>query len=229
MNKKLIIALACFGFAAGANAAVNFDQGVDVKSAVKEAVSSDVKLPEAKFGQLIGLTRDCKKITFGAADPLTSPEVALTSRETTQDCQNMGYPVGQICFPSTRYYNENVKVVITAPRELKPEQKEVFEVCLWGSFLSLKQVSPAYKYAVRQVLSTFELTPPAAVKSAAPADVCNLVMDGNTCVYKCKDGSYVSRPNPFPYIPAPNPWVGPISTPCAFSIPNPGPLITILK
>ena len=229
MNKKLIIALACFGFVAGANAAVNFDQGADVKSFIKEAAASDIRLPEAKFPQITNITRDCKKITFGAADPLTSPEVKLTSREDSQDCQNMGYPVGQICFPNSRVYNENVKVIITAPRELKPDQKEVFEVCLWGSFLSLKQVSPAYKYSVRQLLSNFELTPPSALRSAAPADVCNLVMDGNTCVYRCKDGSYVSRPNPFPFIPAPNPWVGPISTPCRPSIPNPGPLITILK
>ena len=52
--------------------------------------------------------------------------------------------------------------------------------------------------------------------------------DGHFCTYRCKDGSYISTPNSFPTIPSPNPWVGPISTPCRPTVPN-TPLITITK
>ena len=230
MNKKLIIMSVCFGFVSAAGAAVNFDQGVDVKSAIKEASVSDIKIPEAKASHIVDITRDCKKITFGATDPLTSPEVALTSRETTQECQNMGYPAGQICIPNTKYYNETVKVVITEPRVLQPDQKEVFEVCLWGSFLNLKQVSPAYKYSVRQFLGVFELTPPAATdaKSVTNAlDVCVLTMDTDAyCVYRCKDGSIISKPNPFSP-PSSSPGASLPMHGCSLSVPNMLPMITI--
>lgn len=170
-----VLILACAGLVAVASIVkagdtkVNFDQGVDIKSVVDDASFADIKIPEAKSGQLLDLTRDCKKITFSAAAPLASAEISLTSRETTQDCQNMGYPVGQICFPSTRYYHETVKLVITEPRILQPGQKEVFEVCLWGAFLNLKQVAPAYKYSVHQVPGSFELTPKGGALSVSSA------------------------------------------------------------
>jgi len=226
--KRSAIVLVCFGFIASASAAINFDQGIDVKAAIDQAAASDVKLPEAKFNQLIDMTRDCKKVTFTQNDPLISPEISLESRETWQDCQNMGPYVGQICIPSYRTYRETPKLTITAPRELKPDQKEVFEVCLWGAFLSLKPVSTVYKYSVNQVLGNFELTPviPAAVTKAVKPDTCNLVMDSNySCIYQCKDGSYVSKPNSFGPMPFPGmdfPFHG-----CAPSVPN-TPLITIL-
>jgi hypothetical protein len=44
--------------------------------------------------------------------------------------------------------------------------------------------------------------------------------NGHFCVYQCQDGSFISKPNPFPVIPAPNQWVGPIHTPCAPTIHN---------
>lgn len=203
-----------------------------VKAQRETVVSPAVKVPEARFGQIVDITRDCKKITFTAADALISPEVSLASRETTQDCQNMGYPVGQICTTNTRHYRENVKVVITEPRVLQPDQKEVFEVCLWGPFLNLKQVSPAYNYAVREIPGAFELTPKGAFNAAKSAietpvqDVCKLVMDTNySCIYRCKDGSYISRPNPFG--PPPFPGMEAPMHGCRPSVPN-TPLITVL-
>lgn len=197
--KKIIITVIAAAISSGVVNALELEN-MSAKDVVKTAqeTQADVKLPEAKFGQLIDLTRDCKKITFGAADALISPEVSLVSRETTQDCQNMGYPAGQICFPNTRYYRENVQVVIKEPRVLQQDQKEVFEVCLWGSFLSLKQVSPAYTYAVRQVPGAFELTPVVNAGKAAAQDVCTFKLDTNLfCVYRCNDGSYLSKPHTF--------------------------------
>jgi len=61
------------------------------------------------------------------------------------------------------------------------------------------------------------MTPLGPIETAkAAAGTCTLAMDtGHTCVYRCPDGDYISRPNPFPPIPSPNQWVGPIHTPCA--------------
>lgn len=211
-----------------AAAGVNFDQAIDVQAAIKAAKSAEMSIPEAKYGIPVFSTRDCKKITFTETSPLASPEVKLESREEFQDCQNFGYPVGQICTPRFEYYRENAQIVITEPRLLVPDQTETFEVCLWGPFLNLKQVTPAYKYTVNRVLNVFRLTPQAvpAAKAAPAQEFCRLVMDGNFCVYQCQDGSYISKPNPFPAIPAPNPWVGPIVTPCRPTVPF-TPLITI--
>ena len=229
MNAKIIFGL-ILGFAPLANAAVNFDQGVDVKATIQQAAGSDIQVPEARFPMVTDITRDCKKITFTQNDPLVSAEVSLVSQETSQDCQNMGYPAGQICFPSYRTYRETPKITIMAPRELKPDQKEVFEVCLWGSFLSLKPVSTVYKYSVNQLLGNFELTPSIPVRTLevnkAAEDTCHLVMDSNySCIYQCKDGSYVSKPSPFDPPPFPGmdmPFHG-----CRPSVSN-TPLITIL-
>lgn len=201
MMKKIAIAVIAVAINYGVVNALELEN-ISAKDIVKLAheTQAAVKAPEAKLTQLMDITRDCKKITFGAADALISPEVSLVSRETTQDCQNMGYPAGQICFPHTNSYRESVKLVITAPRVLQPDQKEVFEVCLWGSFLSLKQVSTVYKYSVREVPGSFELTPQLnkGVSEAAVQDVCTFKLDtGLFCVYRCNDGSYLSKPHTF--------------------------------
>ncbi|MDO8805853.1 MAG: hypothetical protein Q7R35_15640 [Elusimicrobiota bacterium] len=221
--KKIIMAVIAVAVSTGVVNALELEN-MSAKDVAKMA--QETKVPEARYGQIVDVTRDCKKISFGAADPLISPEISLASRETTQDCQNMGYPVGQICTTNIRNYRENVKVVITEPRVLQPDQKEVFEVCLWGPFLNLKQVSPAYKYAVRQVPGAFELTPETSATKAPAQDVCTLAMDTNySCIYRCKDGSFISVPNPFGPPPFPGtdfPMHG-----CRPSVPN-TPLITII-
>jgi len=117
-------------FAQAAGAEVNFDRGVDVQSAINTAVNSDIVIPAARFGQLMDITRDCREVTFKAEDPLSSPEIPLASMQTSQECQNMGYPAGQICWPVSQYYNAKAQIVITQPRVLQPGQKEVFEVTL---------------------------------------------------------------------------------------------------
>jgi hypothetical protein len=230
--KKLFSLAAIVLLAQVGRAAVNFDQGVDVKSTLDTAKTSDASVPNIKLGMSTpqDITRDCKQITFGPNDPLTSAIVPLKSQETDQDCENMGYPAGQICTPSFHTYTANAQIVITQPRVLQPGQKEVFEVCLWGQFLDMKPVSSVYKYSVNEVLDVFQLTPQVPAKAEVAAvrsegATCPLVMDTDySCVYQCKDG-YHSNPNPF----------GPSSMP-GMSIPfhgcNPSisdtPLITIL-
>ena len=198
---------------------------MDVKSAVEQAVAAPTQLPDVKMGIPQYTVPDCKKIEFGPESPLASPVISLRSMEMYQDCQNFGAPVGAICTPRPEYRYETAQIVITEPRVLQPGQKEVFEVCLRGPFLNLRQVSPAYKYSVRQEFNVFRLTPQTAKgaeKSASQDNVCRLAADtANTCIYQCKDGSFLSKPNPFPAIPAPNQWVGPIPAgPCNPTIVN---------
>ncbi|MCX5784221.1 MAG: hypothetical protein NTX59_00875 [Elusimicrobia bacterium] len=198
----VLLAVMVLSAGQSASAGVNFDQGVDVGSFIKEAAASDIKAPEARSAFPTDITRDCKKVTFTQADPLASAEIPLLSRETGQDCINYGYPVGQICTPIFKDYTANAKIVITAPRELKPGQKEVFEVCLWGSFLDMRPVSTVYKYSVNRVLNVFQITPQGTVQAGnakSAEELCMLAMDtANSCIYQCKDGSFLSKPNPFP-------------------------------
>ena len=74
---------------------------------------------------------------------------------------------------------------------------------------------------------SIDINAPAAVRGAQANDGrCNLVMDNNySCIYMCKDGTYISKPNPFPGPSMPGyemPFHG-----CRPSVPN-TPLITIL-
>ncbi len=227
--KHITIAVAAFLAAAvSANAAVDFDRGVDVKSAVEEARASVPQLPEAKIGIPSYSVRDCKKVEFAAGGPLASDPVSLRSMEMYQDCQNFGAPVGQICTPRPEYRYASVRAALTSLPALAAGKKEVFEVCLQGPFLSLTQDKKnSYKYSVKQDMEGFLLTPKTADKGLfghqeQPADACRIAMDkGHVCVYRCADGSFFSKPNPFPVIPAPNQWVGPIHTPCAPVISRP--------
>lgn len=225
--KSIISAVMLLSLGQFAFAGVNFDQGVDVQNVIQEAKTSDIKAPEARIGMPISTSRDCKKITFTDTSPLTSPQVPLSSYETSQDCQNFGPYVGQICTPHTAYYTDTAQIVITEPRELKPGQSEIFEVCLWGPFLSMKPVSTVYKYSVSQEWNVFRLTPQAQPARSASQEYCTLAMDTPySCIYQCQDGSYISQPAPFPGPSMPGfepPFHG-----CRPSVPS-NPLITILK
>lgn len=215
--KMMIAVISLLAAASMADAQVNFDQGVELKAFTAQAAAAKVELPESKFGVPTYSSRDCKKVEFTADSPLTSADISLRSMEMYQDCQNYGYPVGQVCTSRPEYFNETTRVTVTEPRELKPGQKEVFEVCLWGQFLNLRPVSTVYKYKVKTTFDGIFITPQGliAAQEKAAGGTCKLAMEtGYSCVYKCADGNYISRPNPFPVFPSPNPWVGPIHTPC---------------
>ena len=223
MNRIITAVVATLALAAAANAQIDFDKGVDIKSALEQAKTAAPKLAEIQPGIPTYTVPDCKKAEFTAESPLTSPAISLRSLEMYQNCQNFGGPVGDICTPDPEYQTATVKVTITAPRELKPGQKEVFEVCLKGPFLSLHPISTVYKYSVKQDYEGFKLTPQKAFASekGLAGNVCRLVMDnGYTCGYRCDNGSYISKPNPFPVIPSPNPYIGPIATPCSPTMNN---------
>ncbi|MBI4801660.1 MAG: hypothetical protein HY796_03955 [Elusimicrobia bacterium] len=116
MNKKLVAVLVCLGFAVSAKAEVNFDQGVDVKSAVKDAAAIDIKAPYPGYPypgypypgypypghyypnqpypgywgpspHHISYSRDCRTFNFGANDSsVVSERVYLDSTEWVEEC-----------------------------------------------------------------------------------------------------------------------------------------------
>ncbi len=184
-----------------ASAEVNFGK-VDVGSFIKEAAASKVSAPAAAAKGITDITRDCKKVTFGPEDPLASAVVPLRSRETGYETINWGNPVGPTTIPTFKDHRAQAQIVVTAPRELKPGQKEVFEVCLWGDFLDMRPVSTVYKYSVNRVLDVFQITPKGQVQAEtakSAEEQCLLAMDTpNSCIYQCNDGSFLSKPNPFP-------------------------------
>lgn len=225
--KKILAVVTLLAAASVANAQVNFDQGVDLESFKEQAASAKVEIPEARFGMPTYSSQDCKKVEFTAASPLTSADISLRSMTMYQDCQNFGTPVGQICTNRPEYYSETTRVTVTEPRELQPGQKEVFEVCLWGQFLQIRPVETVYKYKSKVTFYGIFITPsglvtPKAEAKAAANDFCRLAMDTQySCIYRCNDGKYVTQQKPFPDMPSPNPWVGPITHPCRPGIPYP--------
>lgn len=94
MTSKLLAALACLGFAAPAGAEVNFDQGVDVKSAIEQAKSSDIKAPYPYYGpHRVRFTRDCRSFGFGPGEfAQSSARELLISTEYIEECRFVPNP-----------------------------------------------------------------------------------------------------------------------------------------
>jgi hypothetical protein len=94
MNNKLIVALACFGFTANAGAEVNFNQGVDVTSAIEQAKAADVKGPYPYYGpHRVRYSRECKDFSFGASGlAQSSGREYLSSTEYIEECRFIPNP-----------------------------------------------------------------------------------------------------------------------------------------
>lgn len=203
LRSALLTALA-FSFTQAAHSKTGadlvFDESLTMEKVMKKVEESDGKISNPRFKLVIDITKDCKTVTFNDGDRMVSEPVTLTSVETSKDCQVKGYAGQQLCFTYTRYHRANPKIVITAPRKMKPGETEVFETCLWNDTLTLRQVSTVYPYSSNLTGETFELTPP--MKSAGGEAMrqnsreCDLMTENvNSCVYKCQDGSLVSEPN----------------------------------
>ena len=96
---------------------------------------------------------------------------------------------------------------------------------------SFKRVGKLSKDSWMEKGETLRLELASSPEKAYSADnVCTLVMDSPyTCVYSCKDGSYISRPNPFPGNNGFPPYVPPMPLHgCSMTTQN-TPLITIRR
>lgn len=94
MTNKLVVALACLGLTASAGAEVKFDQGVDVKSAIEQAVNSDVKAPYPYYGpQRVRFSKECRDFSFGPSGFAQASERAyLSSTEYIEECRFVPKP-----------------------------------------------------------------------------------------------------------------------------------------
>lgn len=154
MKNTIITAAVLLGFAGTSGAQVNFDQGVDVKGAVSQAVSTSVQFPEAKAQRFSRYTRDCSRFTFDATGAeATSEKVSLSSTEYMEVCHNTGGNPqygggGPVCFERPGMTWRQAAQVHIAARTLLPWERETFEVCMEGPWMKLSVVDAAYKYSV---------------------------------------------------------------------------------
>lgn len=178
--KKSMVMLMLTALVPAAGAGVNFDRGVDVKSAIAEAASADIQVPEVKAAGRVSYTRGCGEFTFvSPGEEATSGIVRLASTEMVEICQPSGWsvtsgaggftPGGMDCHTVPGMtWRRGVRVHIGA-RPLLPWETETFEACLEGKTLEIHAVKAAYKYDIslkggQEAL--FDLAPLAKIPSA---------------------------------------------------------------
>jgi hypothetical protein len=126
MINKLIVALACLGFAATANAEMNFDKGIDVKSIITDARSESAKdiYPYPNGPHFSHYTRDCQSFSFGpSAGPVSSGRAYLSSVEYVEYCTMV--PVQQC---HTEYTQQCHTVMVPGPNGTQVPQQRCTQV-----------------------------------------------------------------------------------------------------
>ncbi|MFH2203477.1 MAG: hypothetical protein ABIJ96_10205 [Elusimicrobiota bacterium] len=134
---------------AAAEPNINFDQGsIDVKAVVKQARKTAAAAPAGfqTAGMISRWTRDCEDITFKEGDGPLSEMKFLKATIYEQRCQNIP-PAGQICHEIPyRSETRQVRIRIEGRGPLAAGEKEVFQVCLDGWFLSARTRQSQLKY-----------------------------------------------------------------------------------
>lgn len=122
-------------------------------------------------------TRDCAGFSFGPSDnEIMSDRVRLRSDEYETVCHTYYVPgpngeqiPQQNCYERfVRSYNRTVQLNIK-PRKLFPWERERFEVCLEGDWLTITSIQQAYKYQIKEVGYydvLYELYPQHRIKTA---------------------------------------------------------------
>ncbi|OGR45391.1 MAG: hypothetical protein A2X35_03890 [Elusimicrobia bacterium GWA2_61_42] len=210
MNKVILAAVVSFGLLAGANAQMDFNQGVSVDQFISQANNQDLVIPRPIAG-FSRYTRDCARFSFGPSDAaLESEKVWLRSTEYIQECHTQyvqqchtvmvpgpngtqvptqqchSVPV-QNCYERPgQSWSQTGQIKVEA-RKLFPWERESFEVCLEGPWMSLYINEAGYKYTARRVgdyNTVYELAP--QYKVAMKADENGL----NYGSFSYADGKY---------------------------------------
>jgi hypothetical protein len=158
MKKIIFAALVTAGLAAAANAQVNFDQGVDVKEVISQAVSSDLAIPAVPAGIRGHYSRDCARFSFGPSDgELLTQKVYLRSTEYETVCHTVMVPgpngthvPQQNCYERPGMTWHQYGQIKMTPRKLFPWERENFEICLQGPWMDLYANAAAYKYSAKR-------------------------------------------------------------------------------
>lgn len=91
--------------------------------------------------------RDCAHISFGVNDPLRSESIELESREYRDVCYPSGPNGHQNCYEQIyRSERRRVRVEVFGRGEMLPWERDVFLVCLDGSWLTASVVDASHSY-----------------------------------------------------------------------------------
>lgn len=140
--------------------AVNFDQWVDAGALLQKA-RSDAKDGKAQYREYgpgrYGPAyrppdRDCARFDFEPGGPSVSPTQTLRSTVYRQECRWVGDPRRggyRDCWDRPGWtYAERATVEIAGPQPVHPWERQSFEVCLEGNWLSFHTIAAAYDYKV---------------------------------------------------------------------------------
>lgn len=98
--------------------------------------------------------QDCKKFTFSETSPALSEPLDFRSETWLEECDNIPLPTppgGGVCIPRRSLLKTDLRTVrVEVLGRNVPGPKEVFQVCLWGSSLSLKVKESPNRYNVSE-------------------------------------------------------------------------------
>ncbi len=133
---------------------IGFDQGIDVKEVLSDIKESPKPVAQTHDWQGRPLyrrsERDCANISFSPDDPLRSERVELESREYEERCHPSGPHGDRRCHDEwVRTERRNVRVEISGRGAMLPWERDVFEVCLDGQWLSARVIDASHQYFIQ--------------------------------------------------------------------------------
>lgn len=197
MTKFLMAAVLAAVNTAYAAPSVDFDKGVDAKaflSAAKKEAKAD-KTDVQGAGLKYRAERDCVRFSFSPDGPERSESVWLRSTEYYEECHQTGDPRhggGRYCREVPRYtHRERVQLELRNRQELFPWEKEVFEVCLEGSWLNLYSIRTAHEYKANRSGGDYVLN--AGARKAMDPDAAGLLASAPVAIGKAVAVTFTDR------------------------------------
>jgi hypothetical protein len=176
MKTRILLSLVLTVAATEARAvssAIDFDQGVSAAAALASAGALPAYSPVLPAHDYY--TRDCATFVFGPDSPLRAGPVWLHSTSWGRDCRgpwSNPWDSQRPCFSFPSFsYTESVKLTLLERKPLLPWERDTFQVCLEGPFLSAYALSAAYEYrqAPNRLRGDFAFSPGKKVPMAPDA------------------------------------------------------------
>lgn len=154
----VIAALAWTGPALAEGPALDFDRMnfsvKDIVSRAKAAAKADKTVVKPAHAASRRAERDCAILAFEPNGPSRSEAVWLRSTEWIEECHWRGNPRDGGHYDCWERpgptYRRQVQAEIAGRQPTLPWERETFEACLEGPWLSFYKISPAYEYQVRE-------------------------------------------------------------------------------
>lgn len=130
----------------------DFDQGIDAGAALRQAREAQKAAPLAtppSAAVARHTDRDCVTVSFNAQDPLVSERIHLVSREYREVC-HPGPNGGQQCHEELAWtHRASVRIQIADRGPMLPWEKDVFWMCLDGSWLEADVLDASHRYDLK--------------------------------------------------------------------------------